>query len=79
VLLESFFELLHVCFLSNSIIDSNMMIEQCPVCPSRNQHGDCTFIEEFLPLLAKDFAMQEQYTRLAKVGHSTIVYKMYAS
>ena len=55
------------------------MIEPCAVCPSRNQHGECNFMEEFIPLLAKDFAMQEQYTRLVNVGHSTIVYKMYAS
>ena len=55
----------------NTIIDADTIIKSCPVCPSRNQHGDCNLIE-FLPLLAKDFATQEQYTRLVKVGHSRL-------
>ena len=77
--LISSFELLNVCPLSTTIIDSNTITEPCPVCPSRNQHGDCNFIEKFLPLLVKDVAMQEQYSHLVKVVHSTIVYKMYTS
>jgi len=36
-------------------------------------------MEEFLPLLAKDFAMQDQYALLVKVRHSTIFYKMHVS
>ena len=74
----SFLELLNVCSLLNTIIDADTITKPCPVCPSRNQHADCNLIE-LLPLLAKDFATQEQYTRLVKVGHSKIVYKLYAS